>query len=319
MPTTTIRSRAARRPSLRLTLLAAAAGLALAAAPPALAGIEDGYESGGTPATTTWYGPANPAALRADRDYVAGMRHHHAGALTMAEEYLADPQASSPVLRRLAQAIIRNQRFEIGLLDEVGRNLDRPPLVVDLGIVRFTAQPMATEGLGQRQRFLKSPVPGPLAGLGTGAPVTARDVQFAKGMAIHHQAALDMARAYNVDPNGRNNFLRLLNVDIVTDQSQEIALMRSVVAAYPGDTNAVRVDASMIHGMEGMRHGGGHGGHGAAAAPQVPAPAPAAQSPAPQARPQAHRPRPAPRAQAAPEGEPAAKEAHHHGLAAHTH
>ena len=149
MPTTTIRSQAAKRPSLRLPLLAAAAGLALAATP-ALAAIEEGYEPGGAPATTTWYGPADPAALKADRGYVAGMRAHHAGALTMSEEYLADPQARSPVLRRLAHAIIRNQRFEIGLLDEVGRNLDRPPLVVDLGIVRFAAQPMATDGLGRR-------------------------------------------------------------------------------------------------------------------------------------------------------------------------
>ena len=170
MPTTTIRGRAARRSSPRLALLAAAAGLGLATATPALAAIEDGYEPGGTPATTTWYGPADPAALKADRDYVAGMRAHHAGALTMAQEYLADPEASSPVLRRLAHAIVRNQRFEIGLLDEVGRNLDRPPVVLDLGIVRFAAQPMATEGLGQRQRFLKSPIPGPLSGLGAEAP-----------------------------------------------------------------------------------------------------------------------------------------------------
>ncbi|MBV1795697.1 DUF305 domain-containing protein [Siccirubricoccus sp. G192] len=283
---TTIRNQAAKRSSLRLTLLAATAGLALAATP-ALAAIEDGYEPGGTPATTTWYGPANPAALKADRDYVAGMRHHHAGALTMAQEYLADPQASSPVLRRLAHAIIRNQRFEIGLLDEVARNLDRPPVVVDLGILRFAAQSMATEGLGQRQRFLKSPIPSPLAALGSDAPVTARDVQFAKGMTVHHQAALDMARAYNADQNARNTFLRLMNVDIVTDQSQEIALMRSVVAAYPGDPNMVQVDASAIHGMEAMQHGGGHAGHGAAAPPQAPASAPAAQSLAPQARAQA--------------------------------
>jgi uncharacterized protein (DUF305 family) len=254
MPTTT-HGRPAERLPLRHILAAATLGLAIAATP-ALAAVEEGYEPGGTPAPLTWYGPAGPAALAADRDYVAGMRHHHAGALTMAEEYLADPQASSPVLRRLAHAIIRNQRFEIGLLDEVGHNLDRPPVVLNLGIARLVLQPMATEGLAQQRRFLKSPIPGPLAGLGSGAAVTARDVQFAKGMAIHHQAALDMARGYNADPDARNTFLKLLNVDIITDQSQEIALMRSVIATYPGDPDAVRVDASMIHGMEGMRHGG---------------------------------------------------------------
>ena len=122
------------RATLRLAL---AAGLALAAVAPATAAIEEGYEPGGTPVPTSWYGATDPAAMKADRDYIAGMRPHHAGALTMAQEYLADPQASSPVLRHLAGAIIRNQSFEIGLLDEVARNLDRPPLVLDLGFLRL--------------------------------------------------------------------------------------------------------------------------------------------------------------------------------------
>jgi hypothetical protein len=51
-------------------------------------------------------------------------------------------------------------------------------------------------------------------------------------------------------------FLGLMNVDIVTDQTQEIALMQRVVAAYPGDASALVPDPSMVHGMEGMNHGG---------------------------------------------------------------
>jgi uncharacterized protein (DUF305 family) len=253
--------------TIRAALLAAGAALAVAAAFPARAAIEDGYEPGNAPVPTTWYEPASPAALKADRDYVAGMRPHHAGALTMAREYLADPRASSPALKALAVAIIRNQSFEIGLLDEVSRNLDRPPVVLDLGFARLALQPSATEGMAQMRRFIRSPIPGPADALAApGAPVTARDVQFAKGMTVHHQAALDMARAYHADPDARNGFLGLMNVDIVTDQSQEIALMRRVVAAYPGDADAVVVDPSMIHGMEGMAHGVqgvGHGGHAA--------------------------------------------------------
>ena len=77
----------------------------------------------------------------------------------MAQEYLADPQASSPILKALARAIIRNQSFEIGLLDEVGRNLDRPPVVLNLGLARLALQPAATEGVGQIQRFQRSPIP----------------------------------------------------------------------------------------------------------------------------------------------------------------
>ena len=65
-----------------------------------------------------------------------------------------------------------------------------------------------------------------------------------------------MARAYHANPDARNGFLGLMNVDIITDQSQEIALMRRVVATYRGNPDAVQVDASMIHGLEGMGHGG---------------------------------------------------------------
>jgi uncharacterized protein (DUF305 family) len=266
---------------LRIATLAAAAGLALAATP-ARAAIEDGYEPGDTPVPSTWYRTADPAARKADRDYIDGMRPHHAGALSMSRDYLADPQAGSAVLKALAQAIIRNQSFEIGLLDEVARNLDQPPIVIGLGPVRLALQPMATEGLDQMRRFIRTPIPGPFAAMG-GPPVTVRDVQFAKAMTIHHQAALDMARAYHADPAARNGFLHLLNTDIITDQSQEIALMRSVIAAYPGDASAVPVDPSMIHGMEGMQHGGAaHAGHGETAMPAPPV-APQAE-PAPPAR-----------------------------------
>ena len=38
--------------------------------------------------------------------------------------------------------------------------------------------------------------------------------------------------------------------------------MQHVVAQYRGNPGAVKVDPSMIHGMDGMGHGG-HAGHGA--------------------------------------------------------
>lgn len=257
-------------------VLAVAALLALAAAP-ARAAIEDGYDPFAAPVPSTWHAALDPAAMRADRDYVAGMRPHHAGALSMSQDYLADPAAGSPALRALAQAIIRNQRFEIGLLDEVSRNLDRPPVVLNLGLARLVLQPGATEGLGQMQQFLRSPVPGPLVATG---PVTARDVQFAKAMIVHHEAALAMARGYHADPAARNGFLGLMNTDIITDQSTEIAFMRRVIAAYPGDAAAVRIDPSMVHGMEGMQHAQAE--HAPAA---VPDPAPPAAPPRPKAKP----------------------------------
>ncbi|WP_338661942.1 DUF305 domain-containing protein [Pararoseomonas sp. SCSIO 73927] len=271
----------ARGPAPLAGRLAILLATALLAASPARAMVGEGSDEGVVPTVSQSYTVVPAAglagALKADGDYVSGMRAHHAGALTMSQEYLRDPAAGSPLLKGLARAIIHNQRYEIALLDEVARNLARPPSTLCLGEACLAVQPSAEEGegLALRYRFLKYPVPTPLTAP-TG-PVTARDVQFARAMEIHHRAALDMAAAYQADPDARNTFLRLLNVDIVTDQTQEIALMRRAAAAYPGDADAVPVPASMIHGMQGMSHGA-HASHGTAPAPAaaVPGAAPAA-------------------------------------------
>ena len=235
-----------------MKMLLLVTGLLAAAVPPAGAAIEEGYDAREASIPSTWYRPADPAAMRADRDYIAGMRPHHAGALTMSEEYLADPAAGSLALRALAVAIIRNQRFEIGLMDEIARNLDQPPIRLGIGRFAVVLQPAATEGMAQLQHFIRSPIPGPAAL--AAETVNARDVLFAKAMTIHHRAALQMARGYHADPAARNGFLGLMNVDVTTDQTQEIALMQAVIAAYPGDASLIEPDPSMIHGMAGMAH-----------------------------------------------------------------
>ena len=263
------------RTRTRTAALTAALALMLAAPLPAAAMLEGDFERGTGPALTTWYRLADPAAMRADQGYVAGMRPHHAGALTMSQDYLADPASSSPLLRQLARAIIINQQFEVLLLDEGDANLSRPPVVLPFGL---RLQPMATEGVAQARLFRHEPIPGLESGYAMG-PVSERDVQFAKAMTIHHQGALDMARGYHANPDARNGFLGLFNVDVITDQATEIALMGRVVASYPGDADAVRVDPSMIHGMEGMA---GHGSHGAPAAQPAADPHAGHAMPAPQ-------------------------------------
>lgn len=288
-----------RRNTLLAITLAAATG-----ATPGFAAVEEAYQPGEAPVTTTWYAMRSEAAQKVDRDYVAGMRPHHAGALSMSREYLADPGRSSPLLQALARAIVTNQTFEIGVLDTVAQNLDAAPIRLPFGV---TLQPVATEGLTQAQRFIRAPVPSP-AGYAVG-PVSARDVLFAKAMSIHHEAAVEMAQAYHANREAKNGFLGLMNVDIVTDQTQEIALMRMVVDAYPGDASRIVPDPSMIHGMEGMGHGA-QAGHAVtpAAAPVTEQPAPAAPASV-RARPR----RPAPPAASAPMpmGDPDGH-AHHH-------
>jgi uncharacterized protein (DUF305 family) len=249
----------------RFPVLAAALAATLALLAPAAARAEGvdpthEYRPGEPPVTTTWFRLADPAARAADLRYIEGMRAHHEGALTMSEAYLREADARSPALRRLAEAIIVNQRYEIALLEEASRQIEAAPRVLALGPLRIPLQSIGTEGLGPSWRHLRAQIPGP-TDLAAGPPPTETDVRFAKAMGIHHRAALRMVRDYGADPAGRNGFLGWLNVGIATDQSQEIALMRAVVRRFRGDADAVAVDRSMIHGM-----GGQAGGQGTAAA-----------------------------------------------------
>ncbi|HET8727026.1 MAG TPA: DUF305 domain-containing protein [Alphaproteobacteria bacterium] len=206
----------------------------------------------------------DPAVVDVDRDYVFGMLMHHKGALSMSNEYLADPRGTNPVLRRMAQAIIANQRFEIGVLDEVARRIGQPPrTILKLGGVRVVSREVGVDGLEHRWRYIKSPPPSAVDLWASGHEVTGYDVRFAKAMIVHHRGALDMARAYNADPNGQNNLLRRMNLDIITDQRYEIGFLEGVIARYSGNADAVEIDSSMVHGMDMTGHGTGHTGRSA--------------------------------------------------------
>lgn len=239
----------------------AAFGLMLFMTQPVMGYVEENYDPGQPRAVTPWYGYVDPAALRATKEFIDGMRPHHAGALTMAEEYLADPQAQHVLLRQLARGIIHNQEFEIGMLDRVEAHMR------DAQGSAPGWQRIATEGLVQQQRFFRAPVPGPLDGWAGARVASRRDVQFAKAMIVHHEGALIMARDYLRDPHGRNGYLQQMCLAILLDQQNEINLMERIIADYPGNPDEVEIDASMIHGMEGMDHGVmdhdylSHGGH----------------------------------------------------------
>lgn len=225
---------------------------------PAHATLEETYDPGQPRAVTPWYGVAGTEARAADMWFIKGMRPHHAGALTMSEDYLRDAVARNGRLQQLARGIIHNQKFEIGMLDSVEKHIGDKEYVGNM-------QRIASEGVTQRDKFFRAPVPGPLDAWAGSPDVSARDVQFAKAMIVHHQAALDMAREYLHDPAAKNGYLKQMCLDILLDQAQEIAFMEDVIADYPGNPNDVKIDASMVHGMEGMSHGapssGGHGAH----------------------------------------------------------
>lgn len=218
----------------------------------AFAAVEPNYVPDKPPVTNPWYAQQGAAERQADLDFIEGMKPHHEGALSMSKEYLESKDASHGPLIALAKGIIHNQTFEIGMLARV-EELVGKPLQSD-----SDWRQIAEKGLAQKQRFVRAPMP---TGFG-GGEVTKRDVEFAKAMVIHHEGALTMCNDYLSQPAATNKYLRLLCVDILTDQKMEISLMNSIVGKYPGNPDDVKIDPSMIHGMEGMHHGAaGHTGH----------------------------------------------------------
>jgi uncharacterized protein (DUF305 family) len=202
----------------------------------------------------------DPGIIRADLDYTAEMKRHHEEAVIMSTDYLEDPRGTTAILRQLAHAIIANQSFEIALLDDVRRRVEKEPeTVADLGLTRIVRREIGVDGLEHHWRFVKRRPPGFLdLALTPGLEASERDVRFSKEMMLHHQMALDMARRYNADRNATNRIIRSLNLDIIVDQAYEIGFLQQIVDRYRGDPDAVEIDRSM-GGMMGMPmdHSGG--------------------------------------------------------------
>ena len=214
--------------------------------------LEPNYDAGPM-ATTPWFGFQGEAQRQADLEFIEGMRPHHAGALSMSNEYLADKNASNEKLKALAHGIIANQTFEISMMDNVER-LVKKPINAPEGQKEW--RQIAEEGLAQKQRFVRAPMPTSF-GIGDSV-VSRRDVEFAKAMIIHHEGALVACTDLLNNPSADNKYLRLLCVDILKDQAQEIAFMNKIITFYDGNPDDVKIDPSMVHGMHGMKHGAHH-------------------------------------------------------------
>ncbi|NCT41728.1 MAG: DUF305 domain-containing protein [Alphaproteobacteria bacterium] len=224
------------------------AACVLSSVHPAQAIIEQGYSHDQVRATIPWYVIGNDQERLADLNFIEGMRPHHAGALSMSEEYLADPDARNARLKQLAGGIIHNQTFEIAIMDMIEGhqkgNADAPD-----GSWRQVSE----RDMDQKLKFYRAPMPGPLDRFYGDQGVSKRDVEFAKSMIIHHEGALVMAQDYLDGPHS-NGYLARLCLDILTDQAQEIAYMHSIINEYAGNPDEIKIDASMIHGMDGMAH-----------------------------------------------------------------
>lgn len=194
---------------------------------------------------------AGPHVQR-DLKYVDEMSEHHRGAVRMSETYIDDPKGTNPFLRRMANAIIYNQQFEIGWMQDIRLRLSEGPKeVMRIGDQRLVMVPQGLTGMEHRQRFQPAPILSLTNTIEGSKPISEFDVMFAKGMKMHHQMALDMAHVYNNDPNGGNRVIREINRGILTDQAVEIGILDDVISAYDGDPDAVEIPPEM-HEMMGM-------------------------------------------------------------------
>ncbi len=190
--------------------------------------------------------------IQRDLKYVAEMSEHHRGAVRMSEVYLGDPKGTNPFLRRMASAIIYNQQFEIGWLEDIKRRLGNGPKeVMSFGDQRLVLVPQGLTGMEHRQRFQPAPILSATTTIESSKPISEFDVMFAKGMKMHHEMALEMAHAYNNDPAGGNRVIKEINLGILASQAVEIGLLEDVVAAYDGNADAIQIPPEM-HEMMGM-------------------------------------------------------------------
>jgi uncharacterized protein (DUF305 family) len=166
----------------------------------------------------------------------------------MSEDYLASEGKKSTRLQALAGGIIRNQTFEIGMLDKV------ESLIQDIDFERDGTgwHAVALQGLANKQQFMRAPTPIIQQALSGDNIASATDVQFAKAMIVHHEGALMMCDDYLNNPNTNNGYMERMCLDVLRDQAQEIQLMWNIVATYPGDHCAIKITPDMIKGMDDM-------------------------------------------------------------------
>ncbi len=149
----------------------------------------------------------------ADIDFVRGMVPHHQGAVDMGATLKRHGKDAE--LRKLGEWIEQMQKLEIAMMNRWLEVRDNPNLAPAKGdepaVVAYKA---AMEKMHQAMHV---------------AYTGDADVDFARGMIPHHEGAIDMA--WVLKEHGRDPQLRRFADDIIRSQSQEVAFMKTWLAA----------------------------------------------------------------------------------------
>lgn len=145
-------------------------------------------------------------------DFLTGMIPHHEAAIAMSENYL-NSNAQNPQLKALATDIITVQNMEIQQMNTMIESLK-------------TASTENTENAAAYLTKYDAMMAGHHTMHANG--YTSVDEAFADGMILHHQMAVDMAKAilgHTEDPETQR-----LAENIITAQEQEINQMKEILS-----------------------------------------------------------------------------------------
>ncbi|AHJ96848.1 DUF305 domain-containing protein [Hymenobacter swuensis] len=141
-----------------------------------------------------------------DHDFAHHMLEHHKGAVAMADIELRDGKDAT--MRRMAEQIKANQLQEITALEAAATRLDNAPTNYKPNDPAdpFTSQMKASMD-GMMQHMPKT--------------VADPDMNFNMLMTVHHQSAVDMAKAELA--HGKDTKLKEMAQQMITAQEKEIA------------------------------------------------------------------------------------------------
>jgi uncharacterized protein (DUF305 family) len=143
-----------------------------------------------------------------DIDYANNMLQHHQGAVDMAK--LQEARGSNLVLKEFSRKIITDQQKEIAVMAEfISRNGATPS---PNNAVFKMAMDSAMQTMMPADVKIYNDI----------------DKDFVAQMIIHHQSALDMAKAYL--QYGTNTTLRKISQDILASQGEEVKWLKEWIA-----------------------------------------------------------------------------------------
>jgi uncharacterized protein (DUF305 family) len=137
----------------------------------------------------------------ADYDFAMMMRHHHMGAMEMAQAELSG--GSDTVMRALAQKIYDDQKKEVTQFDQ---------------FIQMHASSSGTSGYGQKAMGMMTPMDS------SHHQPSSVDVLFAIMMIPHHEDGVKMARAYLKE--SRDKELKKIAQNIIATQPAEVVQIR---------------------------------------------------------------------------------------------